>query len=218
MRRSWRQALRAGWGGLVLLLAVSGLQAVQRDAFKDVRERYEGLSLRLRVDLHAAGRAVDPNVVTLGGVGYPSERSPVLFTSLETVFLQRISNEGGTRLGLTVYRNQDEANRLRASAIPGPSIANPNFSGTVAAYAQQGSTSVVLELKADRKDRLAQLTEIETLLDRVFYMKSEPTREELEMFIRRHSGLPISRLRGITGLPEEAIRALLRETDAPSPP
>src|SRR5262249_8969725 len=155
---------------LLPAIAVPALQAVQRDAYKDVRERYEGLSLRLRVDLHAAGRAVDPNVVTLDGVGYPSERSPVLFYGLETVFVQRIVNEAGTRLGLTVYRNQDEANRLRASAIPAPSIANPNFNGTIAAYAMQGSTSVVLDLKADKKDRLAQLTEIETLLDRVFYM------------------------------------------------
>ena len=37
------------------------------------------------------------------------------------------------------------------------------------------------------------------------------------MFVRRHGGLPIARLRAITGLPEDTIRALLREAEAPPP-
>jgi len=171
--------------------------------------------LRLRVDLKAAGRATDPNVVSLDGVGYPSERSPVLFSALDTVYVQRITNEGGTRLGLTVYRNQEEADRLRASAIPMPSMSNPNYGRTLATFAQQGSTSVVLELKAGKKDAPAQLAEIETLLDRVFYLNSEPTRDELETFVRRHTGWSISRLRAATGLPEDDIRAILKDAAEP---
>ena len=58
----------------------------------NIRSRYEGLSLRLRVDLKAAGRATDPNVVSLDGVGYPSERSPILFSALDTVYVQSESN------------------------------------------------------------------------------------------------------------------------------
>ena len=209
---------RACFLAAACLLSAPGAWAIQRDTCKEIRSRYEGLTFRLRIDLKAAGRAVDPNVVDLDGVGYPSERSPTLFSGLETVYLQRITNEGGTRLGLTVYRSQEEANRLRASAIPGPAIANPNYSGTLATYAQQGSTSVILELKAGKKDPQGQLQEIETLLDRVFYVKSEPTREELEAFVRRHTGMPISRLHAMTGLPEEEIRALLKDAAAPLSP
>src|SRR2546422_2889069 len=200
------------------LLAFTDARAIQRDIFKEIRGRYEGRSFRLRIDLKAAGRAADPNVVSLDGVGYPSERSPILFSALETVFLQRMTNEGGTRVGLTVYRSEDEANRLRASAIPGPTMANPNFGRTLATFAQQGSTSVVLELKAGKKDPQAPLAEIETLLDRIFYLKSEPTREDLETFVRRHTGWSISRLRAVTGLPEEDIRALLKSTNPPDAP
>ncbi len=199
----------------ICLSPAPALRAVQRDTYKDIRSRYEGLSFRLRVDLRAAGRATDPNVVSLDGVGYPSERSPILFSALDTVYVQRITSEGGTRLGLTVYRSQEEADRLRASAIPAPSMANPNYGRTLATFAQQGSTSVILELKAGKKDAPGQLAEIETLLDRVFYLKSEPTREELETFVRRHTGWPISRLRAATGLPEEDIRALLKDAAEP---
>jgi hypothetical protein len=207
------------WLCAVLCLCVApAARAVGRDTYKDIRGRYEGLSYRLRVDLKAAGRAADPNVVGVDGVGYPSERSPILFGSLETVFIQRITNEGGTRLGLTVYRSQEEADLLRASAIPMPTMANPNFGRTIAAFAQQGSTSVVLELKTGKKDAPGQLAEIETLLDRVFYIKSEPTREDLEAFVRRHTGMPISRLRAVTGLPEEDIRTLLKDAAAPADP
>ena len=214
-RRPGRLALSASRLAAFCLSPVPALRGVQRDTYKDVRGRDGGLSLRLRVDLKAAGRATDPNVVSLEGVGYPSERSPTLFSDLDTVYVQRITNDGGTRLGLTVYRNQEEADRLRASAIPMPSMSNPNYGRTLAAFAQQGSTSVILELKAGKKDAPAQLAEIETLLDRIFYMSSEPTRDELETFVRRHTGWSISRLRAATGLPEDDIRAILKDAAAP---
>ena len=62
-----------------------------------------------------------------------------------------------------------------------------------------------------KKDPQGQLDEIETLLDRVFYLKSEPSPEDMENFVRRHTGMPISRLRDLTGLPEERIRTLLKD-------
>jgi len=201
----------------VCLLAARGAWAIERDTYKEIRSRYEGLSFRLRIDLKAAGRATDPNVVSLDGIGSPSERSPVLFGSLETVYVQRVTNEGGTRLSLTVYRSQEEANRLRASAIPGPALSNPNYNRTIATFAQQGSTSVLLELKAGKKDPRGQMEEIEALLDKVFYMRSEATRDDLEAFVRRHTGWPISRLRAVTGLPEDDIRALLKGAPAADP-
>jgi len=201
-----------------ILLPGPGARAVPRDVCKAIRDHYGGLTLRLRIDLRAAGRAGDANVVSLDGVGYPSERAPVLFTSLESVYLQRIISEGGSLLGLTVYRSREEADRLRASAVPQPMGANPNFGRTLATFAQQGSTSVILELKAGKKDAAGQRQEIETLLDRVFYLRSDPTRDDLETFVRLHAALPLSRLRAITGLPDDEIRALLEETAPPEGP
>lgn len=196
------------------LLPSQATLAIQRDTCKEIRDRYEGLALRLRIDLKTAVGATDPNLVSLDGVGYPSERSPVLFGSLETVFLQRITSEGGSRLGLTVYRSEEEASRLRASAIPGPSMANPAYGRMLATFARQGSTTVMLELKAGKKDPQGQMSEIEILLDRVFYLRSEPSREDLENFVRRHTGMPISRLHALTGLPEDVIRSLVKEAPA----
>lgn len=215
-RRSILRLLLAPLVAAYFLASAPALWAVQRDTYKDIRSRYEGLSFRLRVDLKAAGRASDPNVVSLDGIGYPSERSPILFSALDTVYVQRITNEGGTRLGLTVYRSQEEANQMRASAIPSP--ANPNYGRTLATFAQQGSTSVILEVKAGKKDAAGQLAEIETLFDRLFYLRTEPTREDLEAFVRRHTGWSISRLRTATGLPEEDIRAILKDAAAPGGP
>ena len=214
-------APRAALAAAVLaagLFAPSGITvAIDREVFKDIRDRFEGMALRMRIDLKAATGAAEPNVVRLEGISQPAERAPVLFGSLETVYVQRITREGGSRLGLTVYRSEEEARRLRASAIPGPSLSNPAYDRTLAAFARQGSTTVILELKAGKKDPQGQLDEIETLLDRVFYLKSEPGIEALEDFVRRHSGMPISRLRSLTGLPDDRIRAILKETAPPGP-
>ena len=201
-----------------VLLPGTGARGVSRDVCKEIRDHYEGLTFRLRVDLRAAGRAGDPNVVSLDGVGYPSERAPVLFTCLESVYLQRLTSEGGALLGLTVYRSREEAVRLRASAIPPAMGANPNFGRTLATFAQQGSTSVVLELKTGKKDSEGQRQEIETLLDRVFYVRSDPTRNDLESCVRLHPTLPIPRLRALTGLPDDAIRALVKDAAPPGGP
>jgi hypothetical protein len=206
-----RTVVKAQVLALLILLSVGPAEAIHRDAFREARDRYEGLTFRLRLELRAAGHAVEPNVVSLEGVGGGRERSPVLFGRLEKVYVERVMSEGATRLGLTVYRSQEEAERLRATAIPQPGNPNPNFGRTMAAFAQQGSTTVVLDLKSGKKDPQGQLEEIETLLGRVFYLKGEPTREELEDFVRQNRGMPMSRLRSLTGLPAEAIRALLSE-------
>jgi hypothetical protein len=213
--RCRRGVTRRGVALILCLLATPDVRAIDRDAFKEIRGRFEGLTFRLRVDLKSAVRAIEPNVVSLDGVGYPSERATTLFYGLETVYLERITNEGGARLVLTVYRSAEEARRLRASAVPPPTMANPNFGGTIAAYAQQGSTSVVFEVKAAKKDRQGQLREIETLLDRVFYVSSEPTRQDLEDFVRRHRGMPVTQLRALTGLPEVEIRTIQENAAAP---
>lgn len=200
-----------------LFVPAGDVQAITREIFKDIRDRYEGLALRLRIDLKGATGAAEPNVARLEGIAQPAERAPILFGSLETVYVQRITREGGSRLGLTVYRSEEEARRLRASAIPGPSLSNPAYDRTLAAFARQGSTTVILDLQVGKDNPQGQLDEIETLLDRVFYVKSEPGTEVLEDFVRRHSGMPISKLRSLTGLPDDRIRTILKETRPPGP-
>jgi len=213
-RPAFRSALVALPTALLVVLATPA-HAVQRETFRDVRGRYERMTLRLRIDLVKSINAAPPNVVSIDGVRYGSERAPVMFGRLEKVFIDRVTDEGGTRMSLTVYRSLDEARNLRATDIPQPGNPNPLFGRTMAMWAQDDSTSVELSLKTGKKDQAGQLAEIEALFDRVFYVSGEPPRHELEDYVRRHRGASISRLRDVTGLTSEEIRAIIEATAAP---
>ena len=117
-----RVPLAAALRALTLLafLAPSAAEGMKRDAYQEIRGRYEGMSLRLRVDLMQMTGARPPNVVSLDGIGHGRERARVLFGRLETVFIERVTNEGGARVGLTIYSSQQEADRFRASNVPQP--------------------------------------------------------------------------------------------------
>jgi hypothetical protein len=212
--RACRLALLAA---LAAGLATDPAAAINRQAYKEARSRYEGMTLRLRVDLRPDTSARSPNTISLQGVGYARERDPILLSRLERAFLDRVAGEGATRLVLTLYRSEDEARRLRASAIPQPTLVNPNAGRTLAAFARQGSTTVLLELTASKSDPSGQLDEIDTLLDRLFYLKSEPAEEDLRRFVLEHPGLPLSRLHALTGLDAEVIRSLIAEAVAAPP-
>jgi hypothetical protein len=200
-----------------MLLAASPAGAIKRDLFKDLRAEYEGMTFRLRVDLRRADTATAPNVVSALGVGYARERSPVLFHRLQWVYIDRVTNDGKRRIGLTIYRNAGQAEQYRALAIPPPALANPNAGGTLAAFAQTDSTAVLLELTAPKSETGAQRQEIETLLRRLFYIASEPTREELEEVVLMHSGASMGQLQALTGLEIQEIRKIL-ERVSPGPP
>lgn len=200
-----------------MLLAVSPAGAISRDLLKDLRAEYEGMSYRLRVDLRPADVATAPNVMSTEGVGYARERSPVLFHRLQKVYIDRVTNDGKRRIGLTIYRSAGEAEQYRALAIPPPALANPNAGGTLAAFAQTDSTEVVLELKAPKSESGAQREEIERLLRRLFYIASEPSREELEEFVLAHRDAPIGQLQSMTGLEGRQIREIL-ERESPGAP
>jgi hypothetical protein len=208
---------RALAASLALLVAATGpARAIDRDLYKDLRGRYEGMTLRLRIDLKTPAQAAIPNRIGLDGVGYGRETAPVLFGRMESVFIDRVTSEGGTRLGLTLYRSEEDALRTRALAIPQPGMANPNLGRTMAAFAQLDSTSLVLELKASKKDPLGQLAEIETLLQRVFYF-TDPTHDELVEFVRAHAGWSLGRLQSLTGLPADLIRTIQKGDPVPAP-
>jgi hypothetical protein len=184
--------------------------AVARAVLSELRPRYEGRTLRLRVDLRSSSSAIEPNVVTMEGIGYAKKEAPVLFGRLETVYLERMASEGGARVSLTVYRNEDEIKQLRATAVPPPAITGiPTGMSPSPGFARSGSTSVILELSAPKSDPSTQQRQIETLLGKLFYLDGDPTREELEQFVRQHHGWPLPRLAAVTGLPEEDIRRLI---------
>ena len=209
MRRAKDVASAVAGGILAMVLAGGPAGAVGRDVIKDLRGNYEGRSFRLRIDLRPASQAIEPNVLSIEGIGYGREESPVLFGRFEQVFLERITSEGGARVALTVYRNEEEMKRLRASAIPPPIMGMPGATQTLANFAMTGSTTVMLELEAGKKDPDGQRRGIESLLARLFYVDTEPTREELEEFVIAHRLQPIGRLAAVTGLPQDAVRRIL---------
>ncbi len=197
-----------------LLIPARAAAGLDRQIYKDVRARHEGMTYRLRVDLDQAQGARDPNVISLQGVGHGREKGRVLFGRFERVFVERVINGGGSQLELTVYSSKEEAQRLRASNIPQPGYPGSSYGQTVGSFAQLGSTSVRFELQAGKKDAAGQSKEIEMLLDRVFYLSSEPTQEEREAFVRQHYGLPRQRLRELTELDGETIRRLTEQAAA----
>jgi hypothetical protein len=195
------------------LLAVAGsppVLGVARDVVNEARSAYEGRTLRLRLDLKSAASAIEPNVLTLEGIGYGRPDAPVLFGRLETVYLERVASEGGDRLSLTVYRSREEMQQLRATAIPPPTIGGtPIGMQPMSGFARTGSTMVIFELLAKKKDPAAQREEIDTLMKRLFYLDDAPERGELEEFVRQHRGWPIPRLASVTGLSPDEVRKIL---------
>jgi len=183
---------------------------VARDVVNEVRGVYEGRTLRLRLDLKSAASAIEPNVLTLEGIGYGRPDAPVLFGRLETVYLERMASEGGDRLSLTVYRSREEMQQLRATAIPPPGIGGtPIGMQPMSGFARAGSTMVIFELLAKKKDTAAQRAEIDTLMKRLFYLDDAPESGDLEEFVRQHRGWPIPRLAAVTGLSPDEVRAIL---------
>jgi hypothetical protein len=191
-------------------LAAPPALAVAHSVISQLRPQYEGRTLRLRVDLRSSASAIEPNVMTMEGMGYAKKETPVLFGRLESVYLERLASEGGTRVSLTIYRSEDEIRQLRATAVPPPAITGiPTGMSPSPGFARSGSTSVILELSAPKSDPTAQQKQIEEMLGRVFYLDGDPPREDLEQFVRAHRGWPLPRLAAVTGLPEDDIRSLI---------
>jgi hypothetical protein len=186
--------------------------AVSREVAGALRDTFEGRTLRLRIDLHSAAHSVEPNVMTVSGMGYGREGSPVLFHRMEMVFVDRVTSEGGSRVSLTIYRSETEARDLRANAIPGPMPGGPTAALSTTAFARTDSTAVILELGSGRKDPAAQRREVMALLDRLFYIDTEPARDEVEAFVLQHRDWPVARLAALTGLTQDEVRALVTGT------
>ena len=200
-------------------VAAPSLHGVAREVVSEARSAWEGRTLRLRLDLRSAASAIEPNVLTLEGIGYGRPDAPVLFGRLETVYLERMASEGGDRMSLTIYRSREEMQQLRATAIPPPTIGGtPIGMQPMSGFARSGSTMVIFELNAKKKDTAGQRSEIDRLMRRLFYLDDAPQRAELEEFVREHSGWPVSRLVSVTGLTPDEVRAILAARPEATPP
>jgi hypothetical protein len=194
------------------LLLTPTAWAVKREVIRDFQEEFAGHSYLLRVDLQGTNYLAAPNVVDGKGFEYRGRQFPVMFQQLEMVYLDRISNDGNKSVLLTVYRTKEDASQIRGAMSPAPFGPGPQSTETMlGSYARGFSTSVTLELQADKNDTAAQKEEIRKLLDLVFYIKVEPSEEERESFILSHSTLPLQKMMERTGLPEAMIRKLLEQ-------
>lgn len=184
--------------------------AVQRTVIRQLQGDYAGHTYQLRTDLRSTNYLARPNVVDGRGFRFQGRDFPVLFRHMETVYLDRIANEGKKTVVLTVYRNRREAKQIRGSVPAAPLPVGPDRTTTLGNFARDLSTSVLLELSADKDDPAAQSREITELLNRVFYLKEAPTFEEKEAFVRSHPDLPIPKLVDLTGLSREVIEGILK--------
>jgi hypothetical protein len=205
----WRVVAAAVIGMVAAALPAPPAGAVTREVVHEFREAYEGRALQLRYDLDSAMHALEPNVFGLGGMGHGRENGQVLFYALETVYIDRVMSEGGSRLTLTIFRSSETAQRLKSQAVPPPITGIPTGSQSIATYASSDSTAVALELQAGKKDPEAQRREIETLFGRLFYVDSKPTQDDLTRFVAAHRDWPVSRLTKITGLDSATVKDII---------
>lgn len=184
-------------------------RAVARDVVREFRDAYEAQTLQLRYDLDSAAHALEPNTFGLGGMGHGRENGQVIFYALETVYVDRVMSEGGSRLTLTIFRSAETARRLKSQAVPSPITGIPTGSQSIATYASSDSTAVALELKAGKKDLEGQRREIDTLLRRLFYIDAKPSQDDVTRFVAAHRDWPVTRLAKLTGLDSATVKEIL---------
>ncbi len=200
---------------LLLTLFPTGAGAVKRDVVHRLQEEYGEHTYQLRVDLQGTNYLSEANVISEQGLRHSGRAFPVLFRQLETVYLDRIANEGEHRVSLTVYRSAKEAHQIRG-AVPGaPFPVGPDMSTTVGSFARGISTIVLIDVKAGKAEPDAQIDQVRALMNTLFYLKQTPSYEEKEAFIIAHSELPIPKLMEVTGLAEEIVRGILKRGAEP---
>ena len=199
------------------LLFPSTALAVKREVIKELQSEYAGHTYQLRIDLRGTDYFAAFNVVSEKGVHYRGRELAILFYRMETVYLDRVSNEADNEVRLTLYRNRNDARQVRGS-IPGPPLpVGPDRETALGAFAREFSTNVILELQARKGDPDAQRGQIAALMERLFYIKEMPTYEEKEEFILSHPDLPLPRLKEITGFNEDLVRGILKRREAEEP-
>ena len=202
---------------LGLLLSARAF-AVKRDIVKELQSEYAGKTYQIRLDLRGTDYFASVNVVDEKGVHYRGRQIAILFYQLETVYLDRISNEGEREIRLTLYRSRNDARQIRGSIPAAPLPVGPDRDTSVGAFARQLSTNVILELTAGKDDPSAQRQQIAERMERLFYLKEMPTFDQKETFILTHTDLPLARLVAITGLNEEIVTGIQKRHESEGKP
>jgi hypothetical protein len=202
--------------GLLALFPQAAL-AVKRGVVRDLQSEYAGHTYQLRMDLRGTDYFAAFNVVNEQGIHYRGRELPIIFYQLETVYLDRVSNEGGKEVRLTIYRSRNDARQIRGSVPAAPLPVGPDRDTTLGNFARDLSTNVLLEVRAGKDDPDAQRSEITALLERLFYLKETPGYKEKEEFVLSHPDLPIPRLAAITGLAEDLVNGILKRREAAKP-
>jgi hypothetical protein len=207
------------WVFLVLVVLVPRpALAVKRDVIRGFQEDFGGRTYRLRVNLQGTNYMSVPNVMSAKGFKYVGREFPVLFRRMQMVYLDRISNESGKSVALTIYRTKNDAGQIRGSIPSAPMNPASGASETaLGSFARDFSTTVILELTAEKTDLDAQREQILELLQKVFYVREEPTFEEKQAFIRENRDMPVQKLMDLTGLPEQAVRQILEHKPVEAP-
>jgi hypothetical protein len=174
---------------LAALLLPAPSFAVKRDTIKEMQEEYAGRAYQLRIDLRGTDFFAAFNVLTDQGAHYRGRELAIIFYRMETVYLDRISNESEREIRLSIYRNRNDARR-------------------------DLSTEVILEVRAGKKEPSLQREQITALMGQLFYLKETPTYEQKEAFILSHRDLPLQRLTSITGFGEDQVRGILMKGEA----
>jgi hypothetical protein len=188
--------------------------AVKRDIIKDLQTEYAGRIYQLRMDLRGTDYFAAFNVVNDQGVHYRGRQLAVIFYGMETVYLDRISNESQREIRLSIYRNQSDARQIRGSVPTAPLPMGPDHETALGAFARDLSTTVILELRAGKDEPSVQREQITALMERLFYIKESPTFDQKEAFVLSHMDLPVPRLTSITGLGEDQVRGILMKGEA----
>jgi hypothetical protein len=195
-------------------LAPTSVLAVKHEIVKDLHAEYSGRSYQLRTDLRGTDYFATFNVVNDKGVEYRGREMPILFYQMETVYLDRISNEGEREIRLSIFRNSNDAHQIRGSVPAAPLPVGPDRESTLSAFARDLSTNVILEVRAPKSEPVLQRQQIGALLDRLFFLKETPTFDQKEAFILSHPDLPLPRLMAITGLGEDFVRGIIKRGEA----
>ncbi len=185
--------------------------AVKRDIIKEFHSEYAGRTYQLRLDLRGTDYFASVNVVDEKGVHYRGRELPIMFYQMETVYVDRISNEGDREVRLTLYRNRNDARQIRGSIPAAPLPVGPDRDASVGMFARQLSTNVVLEVAAGKGYPSAQRQQLTELLERLFFIKEAPTFDQKEAFILTHPDLPLARLMTITGLNEDMVTGIQKK-------
>src|SRR5713101_2003651 len=134
----------------LMILPGRTASAMKREVIRQLQEDFAGHTYQLRTDLRGTNYLVSSNVVDEHGIRYHGRELPVLFRQMETVYLDRIFNDGERAVTLALYRSRNDARQIRGAVPAAPIPVGPDRDATLGSFARDLSTSVTLEVTAGK--------------------------------------------------------------------